>query len=245
MHILPVLDIRHGAAVAAVRGQRHAYRPLVSCLTRSVEPAQVLYDMKQALGSSAFYVADIDAIEGRPPSWPSWLGARHENQVWLDAGVRDSAEIGPLLDGGAAKVILALESLVRPAEVLPGLVEKWGADRLVFSIDLYRGVPVFSADPGSWAHQEALSIAKAIVRSGIQTLIVLDLDLVGSSAGPGRESLCRQIKQALPAIDLVTGGGVRSVKDLRWMQKWGAAAALVATALHDGRLTSRDLLALS
>ena len=36
---------------------------------------------------------------------------------------------------------------------------------------------------------------------------------------------------------MLVGGGVRGVEDLRRLKRSGASAVLVASALHDGRLT--------
>jgi hypothetical protein len=45
-------------------------------------------------------------------------------------------------------------------------------------------------------------------------------------------------------LQIVAGGGVRSAADLRSLSAAGCDAALVASALHDGRLTIHDCAAL-
>jgi len=42
---------------------------------------------------------------------------------------------------------------------------------------------------------------------------------------------------------LLAGGGVRDPGDLRELAQLGCTGALVATALHDGRLTAEDVAA--
>jgi len=44
---------------------------------------------------------------------------------------------------------------------------------------------------------------------------------------------------------LLAGGGVRSLDDLRQLSRIGCDGALIATALHDGRLTAADVAAAS
>ncbi len=41
MDVIPVIDVRHGVAVAAVRGQRANYRPLVTPLAAGSDPAAI------------------------------------------------------------------------------------------------------------------------------------------------------------------------------------------------------------
>jgi phosphoribosylformimino-5-aminoimidazole carboxamide ribotide isomerase len=46
-----------------------------------------------------------------------------------------------------------------------------------------------------------------------------------------------QLAAALPEVAIYAGGGVRDDEDLRALESAGATGALVATALHRGRLT--------
>ncbi len=48
----------------------------------------------------------------------------------------------------------------------------------------------------------------------------------------------------MPGVTLLAGGGVRNADDLRRLKASGCDAALVATALHDGRITAADVAAL-
>jgi phosphoribosylformimino-5-aminoimidazole carboxamide ribotide isomerase len=46
-----------------------------------------------------------------------------------------------------------------------------------------------------------------------------------------------QLAAALSGVAIYAGGGVRNGEDLRALESAGAAGALVATAVHEGRLT--------
>ena len=69
---------------------------------------------------------------------------------------------------------------------------------------------------------------------------MLDLARVGSGAGPD-VALIAAIHAAFPELELLAGGGVRDVGDLRALDAAGAAGALVATALHRGVIGAREL----
>jgi phosphoribosylformimino-5-aminoimidazole carboxamide ribotide isomerase len=77
-------------------------------------------------------------------------------------------------------------------------------------------------------------------RAGLREAIVLDLARVGSGAGPDVVPIA-EIHAAFPDLQLIAGGGVRDVGDLRALGAAGAAAALVATALHTGVIGPREL----
>ncbi|MEX2558660.1 MAG: HisA/HisF-related TIM barrel protein, partial [Pirellulales bacterium] len=66
----------------------------------------------------------------------------------------------------------------------------------------------------------------------------------GMDAGVAALALCRELRQRHQQLELVSGGGVRGLQDLRALAEAGCDAALVASALHDGRLTAGDLAGL-
>ena len=113
---------------------------------------------------------------------------------------------------------------------------------LVLSLDL-RGDRVLSRD----ADLRRLGAAEALAllrQSGVSEVIVLDLARVGSGAGPD-VALVRELCARFPEVELLAGGGVRDLADLRALAEAGAAGALVATALHDGAIGPGELRALS
>jgi phosphoribosylformimino-5-aminoimidazole carboxamide ribotide isomerase len=73
--------------------------------------------------------------------------------------------------------------------------------------------------------------------AGVTSMIVLELARVGTSAGPDVEMI-EAVRRAVPLVDLFAGGGVRGPEDLTRLAEAGCDGALVATALHDGRLGS-------
>ena len=65
-----------------------------------------------------------------------------------------------------------------------------------------------------------------------QRVIVMTLERVGSGAGPDLQTL-RAVQAKAPQAKLVGAGGLRSPADLALASAAGAAAWLVASALHD------------
>ena len=129
-------------------------------------------------------------------------------------------------------IVAALESSADP-RALNAVYEVLGPERGIFSLDLAQSRPLAAAGWGDAGPEELASIAWGI---GFRRLIVLDLARVGSGEGPGVEALCRTLRDRYPALELIAGGGVRGPEDLQRLADCGCDAALVATALHDGRL---------
>ena len=91
-------------------------------------------------------------------------------------------------------------------------------------------------DAGAWSSPDAAAIASQAVALGIRSIIVLDLVRVGMAGGTGTEELCRRIVAEHPHVEVVAGGGIRGPDDLARLEAAGVHAALVASALHDGRI---------
>ena len=108
----------------------------------------------------------------------------------------------------------------------------------MLSLDLSaEGVVTRSAGLKSLDEAEILIQAR---RLGIRTAIVLTLDRVGTSAGLARDRL-RRLRRMAPELELLAGGGISSIDDLSCLRDAGYAGALLATALHEGRITAEAL----
>ncbi|HEX6966479.1 MAG TPA: HisA/HisF-related TIM barrel protein [Gemmatimonadaceae bacterium] len=239
MRVIPVLDILDGRAVHARGGAREAYAPVVSRLSATAGDAIALARAYvETLDARDIYMADLDAIAGRAPHDAllraiAVLGAR----PWVDAGIADAERAQATIAAGAARVIVGLETLPS-IDALAAIARAIGDARTVFSLDLRDGTPIVR--PGLELPASPVTIVQRAVDAGARTVIVLDLARVGTSAGVDL-ALVAELRRACPAIELVAGGGVRDVDDLARLADAGCDAALVATALHQARVTRADI----
>ncbi len=227
--LIPVIDMLGGQVVRGVGGNRAAYRPIVSALCQSSDPAVVGRVLCAHCAVAQLYVADLDALMGgevQIEALRALLQAVPEVQeLWLDGGFADAA--------AAATVVRALGELaprVRPvfaSETLrsrEALAECFAQHpQAVLSLDR-RGSE--RLDPaGCWDAPELWP----------QRVIVMTLERVGSGRGPDLQTLA-DVQARAPAAKLVGAGGLRSEADLAAAQAAGASAWLVASALHDLQL---------
>jgi phosphoribosylformimino-5-aminoimidazole carboxamide ribotide isomerase len=236
MRIIPAVDLKDGLVVRGIGGRREKYRPIVSRLTASCHPVDVACAYREHFGLDEIYLADLNALAGAAPSLLVYSAIQAEGfRLLVDAGVREVADARPLtaVDG----IVAGLETIADPG-VLEALCREFG-DHIYFSLDLKEGRPL--GNVAAWGETDPWSIAVRAIRGGIRNLIVLDLAQVGMNAGAGTEALCSRLAEAFPHVTLLAGGGVRGVDDLHRMRRCGIHAALVASALHDGRLSRQDL----
>jgi phosphoribosylformimino-5-aminoimidazole carboxamide ribotide isomerase len=243
VQVIPVIDLMGGQVVRGVGGRRDEYRAITSIFAPDAQPASIADGLASA-GFRETYVADLDAIAGSEPAWSIYAElVRSGLDLWVDAGLSTAEEAQAIarfeVDGRAlAAIVAGLESLPDPNS-LAAILAAVGPQRLIFSLDLRAGVPLIRSQ--AWEHLSPLQIATIGLRMGVQRMIVLDLAKVGMGHGVGTEPLCRAIRSLAPAMQIIAGGGVRSADDLRVLKAAGCNAALVASALHDGRLTPSDL----
>lgn len=239
MRILPVLDLQDGLVVRGRAGCRQEYRPIVSRLTSSARPGDVAQAILWHFGLSEFYLADLNAISGAVPAMAVYALLRNLGcRLWVDAGIQAAAQALLLAEAGVERIIVGLETIQGPGE-LQELIRILGPARVVFSLDLRAGVPL--GNRTAWVGPDAWSIATQALNLGITSLIVLDLARVGTGQGVGTEALCVRLTSAFPSVEIIAGGGIRDIGDVRRLERGGIKAVLVASALHDGRLSPEDL----
>jgi phosphoribosylformimino-5-aminoimidazole carboxamide ribotide isomerase len=237
VRIIGVLDLKDGLAVHARGGRRDAYAPVrqaagVSIDGDAVKLARLYLD---TFGIRDIYIADLHAIASGPPQHDvirtvSSLGAR----IHVDAGVTSPEGARQLIRNGAHRIVVGLETL--PSfDALEDITVRIPAPT-VFSLDLRNGVPMGTA-AGAASPEE---VARRAFISGAFEIIILDVARVGSGAGPDM-AMMRRIRQAVRVPRLLTAGGIRHLDDLRELAAAGCGGVLVATALHDGRLTPSDV----
>lgn len=243
MNIIPVIDILNGVAVHAVGGHRQFYRPVQSVMTDSCEPGRMLVALKRRLRVASCYVADIDAIQQRDSNRCSLAEmTRAGVSLLVDSGIRRQQDVEPLLELNIDRIILGSET-VEDAGVITELLEHYGPERLVFSIDMRDGV--LQTASAAWQNLSPLQLALQIAAAGMTQFIFLDLAAIGTGRGIPTVGLCREFRRRVPTSSIIAGGGVRTVDDLKQLEQTGADGALVATAFHNGLLKAEDVVRFS
>jgi phosphoribosylformimino-5-aminoimidazole carboxamide ribotide isomerase len=226
---IPVIDLMGGQVVRAQRGQRDHYQPLVSKLCASSEPLEVVRGLLALHPFRILYIADLDAIRRRNHHLQTVAKLRDaypQLNIWVDAGFGNIASCIPWQALDIYSVI-GSESQTDVAGT-SGLFEHLGRDRAILSLDSLRG-----QFKGPLSLLEDASLWPSRV-------VAMNLDRVGSHAGPDIE-LLQKLQQQSSVTNVYAAGGVRTGADLQALADKGIAGALIASALHDGFITSSDL----
>ena len=230
MEIIPVIDLKGGAVVRARMGRRDQYRPIETPLSPTSDPVDVARGLLVAPPVR-------DALCRRSRRHRG-CGRQPRRADAAESGISAADALGrqrhcrprprrDWLARGWGQLVLGSETQADAA-----LVRHFAGDaRVTLSLDFrgtsFQGPPALLDDTGCWP----------------QKVIAMTLARVGSGAGPDLDRLC-SIRDAAAGKAVYAAGGVRDAADLAALQRAGIAGALVASCLHDGRLSGEDIAAL-
>ena len=218
MQIIPVIDLKDGLVVHAVRGERSRYQPIHqhSKICAGSTLTEVMRGFLQLYPFQTFYIADLNAICGQ---------GQHQEQI--AELLLEYPQIEFWVDNGSQLTELPSDTPLNYTTVI-GTESQQSApfsceQDFILSLDYHRrqasGHPDWFKQPEYWPER----------------LIVMTLSRVGSQSGPDFAKLA-EFSTAYPQKQFIAAGGVRHNDDLQRLAELGMVGVLLATALHDGTL---------
>jgi HisA/HisF family protein len=231
MEVIPVIDLKDGAVVHARMGIRSAYAPIETPLSPTSRPTDVARGLLSIFPFKKFYVADLNAIENKDNNNAALKRLSldfPELVFWVDAGIADVHHAQRWFEAGLGHLVLGSETQ-RDSDLIRFLCRN---NRTILSLD-FRG-------------DAFLGPASLLNEANIwpTNVIVMTLARVGSASGPDMNWLTT-IKSRAANRQVYAAGGVRDANDLASLAAAGIAGALVATSLHNGKLTGAQIARLS
>lgn len=222
MRCIFVLDVFNGAVVHAVRGERSLYEPIDrhSKIVSTSDPLEVLQEIKP----KEVYVADLNLLTCSGENLKLIKAISRAARTMADIGISLTDDMDHL--PGVVTPVLGTETASMKVMEEAAYVRD-----IVVSIDM-KNRKVLSRDPESMI--APLDIIRRLNGFPIDGVILLELDRVGTSIGLDREFL----EKAVSVSDhpLILGGGVKGPEDLQTLDDLGFCGALVATAVHEGKI---------
>lgn len=227
MEVIPVIDIKNGQVVHAQGGRRDSYRPIQTPLSPTSEPADVAAGLLRLAPFRHLYIADLDAIEARPPNDAAIRSIAESVPsvaLWVDNGIAGADAASAWLKRWPHSLVIGSESQ-RDTQTIASLRDE---PRVLLSLDfrgdVFQGPAALLEDPALWPAR----------------VIVMTLARVGAAAGPDIQRVSAIVTRANRRA-VFGAGGVRHGADISALKTIGAAGVLVATALHTGALTRSDI----
>ena len=229
LHLIPVIDLKEGMVVHAREGRRSEYALIQSRLCKGADPETIMAAILDLHPFRTFYFADLDAIQHHGGNLEIVKRLHHRHpaiEFWVDTGISDAPALKRWNAAGFGRTVIGSESL-GDAEFMATARNEDAATVLSLDYlgDEFKGPPALLANPERYWPQRVLA---------------MNLQRVGSPKGPDFP-LIVQLAQRVPGCQVYAAGGVRSAQDLEQVAMSGAGGALIASALHDGRIGSTEL----
>ncbi len=223
MRCIFVVDIFNGTVVHAVRGERERYEPIdrYSKVVSTSEPEEVV----RAVKPQEVYIADLNQITGKGENLRAIMAISRLAMTMADIGVSNLSDLDYLPERVAPVLGTETASLE--------LIEDAAIQReIIVSIDM-KNRNVLSRDL-ELAAISPLDLLRRLNGFPIAGVILLELDRVGTSLGLDQEFL--EKASSVSEQPLILGGGVKGPEDLETLEQINFRGALVATAVHNGKI---------
>ena len=228
MEIIPVIDLMHGQVVHARFGLRQHYQPIQSSLCDSSEPIDVVSALLELYPFDRLYIADLAAIQGENDHFQTIQAIKDsfpQLEIWLDSGI-DNIDMLKDLENLSISHVIGSEN-IKSIEAIIDLKKVLG-EALILSLDFnaqgFLGPTELLENPQYWP----------------QHIIAMTLYKVGSQEGVDIK-LLKTLLNKKTTHKIYAAGGVRNLDDLKQISGIGASGALIASALHNQQLSSREI----
>lgn len=232
--VIPCLDVRHGRTVKGVRFQNvvDSGDPVALALQYAEDGADELVwlDIVATVEESRIQHQQIAALR-----------AQLKIPLTVGGGVRNLDDVETLLRHGADKVSINSAALANPA-LIEQVAHRWGSQCMVVAIDARRvggQMHVFSHGGRQNTGRELGAWIREADTRGAGEFLLTSIDHDGSQRGYDVDML--NYARSLSKRPIIASGGAGSVDHLADLLNAGHQAMLLASMLHQGQTTVREL----
>jgi phosphoribosylformimino-5-aminoimidazole carboxamide ribotide isomerase len=222
MRCVFVLDVFNGAVVHAIRGKRNRYELIEkhSKIVSNSDPIGILDEIRP----KEIYIADLNRLMGIGDSQTTIDKVSLKTNTMADTGISNIYDLQILPE--RVKPVIGIETAS-----LRLIKESAESRQVIVSLDM-KNQEVLTRD--SEMKGSPFGVLHHLNDIPIEAVILLDLNRVGTSIGLDRKFLAQCVE--LSDHPLLLGGGIKDSKDLLELDHLGLKGALVATAVHNGRI---------
>jgi phosphoribosylformimino-5-aminoimidazole carboxamide ribotide isomerase len=229
----PAVDVKGGRCVQLVGGRPDA---VAVSLPDPVAAAERWY----RAGFGTLHVVDLDAALGSGDNLPVILDVVRatEAETQVGGGIRDDARALALLEGGADRIVVGTRALDDRAW-LSALARTYPA-RVMVALDTRNGRILRRG----WTEETSLELSEylpSLEALPLAGILSTNVGREGRLQGIDREA-CREVIE-ISAHPVWASGGVTTTGELEYLDRVGAAGAVLGMALYTDTLNAVDVAA--
>ena len=239
--IFPAMDLMDGGCVRLLKGDFEART------NYDADPITVARGYADA-GADWMHIVDLDgAKSGKAEQSDLILEIANSANINVQTGggIRDLEQIRRLLDGGVERVVIGSLAITNPQ-----MVKHWlrdlGPDSICLALDVNQGEDgEFRPATKGWTEMSQKTLWKVLneyLGSGLKTVLVTDIGRDGMQKG-GNLQLYKRIQSEFPTLDLITSGGVGTLKHVKSLKRLKPHGIIIGKALYEGAFTLNEAMA--
>jgi len=222
--IVFVTDLLGGRVVHAIKGEREKYQPVEnSKVSNSPEPIEMISEIKP----KEVYIADLDRLQH--------TGNNFEVIKKISALTKTMVNIGVEKNDDIEKCLSIADTVILSSEASSFKIMRYASGnypgKTSITIDIKNG-SILTKDED--LKKEPKELVKLLNELNIKDIVIIDLSKVGTGAGFDEDFL-HEIKD-ISKHNILFGGGIRDMNDIDTLKEIGISGALVATAVHNGKI---------
>ena len=238
--IFPAMDLMDGDCVRLLKGDFDART------NYDADPVSVATAYAEA-GAEWMHIVDLDGAKAGKSEQSDLIlkVANSANiKVQTGGGIRDLAQISRLIDGGVDRVVIGSLAITNPQ-----MVKHWlrdvGPDAICLALDVNQGDDgEYRPATKGWTEpsQKTLwNVLSEYMGSGLKTVLVTDIGRDGMQKG-GNLELYKRIQSEFPTLDLITSGGVGTLKHVKSLKRLNPHGIIIGKALYEGAFTLSEAM---
>lgn len=238
MHIIPAIDLIDGKAVRLTQGD---YSQKKEYNARPLEVAKAFEDA----GLTRLHLVDLDGAKAkRVINWKvlELIATQTTLHVDFGGGIQSDEDLRVAFECGARQITGGSIAVKQP-DVMERWLSQQGADRIILGADAKNEkIAVSGWEEGTdvWIYD----FVQNWVDKGIRYVISTDVAKDGLLEGPSFE-LYRNLQDQLPDLNVIASGGVSNMSDIETLADMGLYGVIVGKAIYEGRVTLKELSAIS
>ncbi len=227
MLIIPAIDIIGGKCVRLEQGNYSKVK------NYNCDPVEIAQGFKNLDIKFIHIIVLVGAKEGRPMNFIliAVIGRKTGLDIQTGGGIRTFKDAEKILNSGIKRVILGTSALKNP-DLVEKLVSKFGADRVVVSVDTKDGIIMAKG----WTESSDLTLEetlKKLRKTGLEILIFTDVRRDGMLKGINSENVKKVLNKG---FKIIVAGGVTTIEDVKQLEKLGAYGCIIGKALYEGKI---------
>ena len=228
MIVYPAMDLMDGRVVRLRQGRFDEQT------FYEADPATALRGFEEA-GATWAHIVDLDGAKAGEPRQHALLAdlAKASGlKLQVAGGIRTTAHIAHLLEGGVERVVVGSLAVTRP-DLVRSFLDGFGPDRITLSLDVRLVDDEPQVATQGWTEDSGVSLWDVAERfPEARHLLLTDIGQDGMLAGPNF-ALLEEAGRRLPHLAIQASGGVTSLDDIARLT---SAGAIIGRAMWEGRI---------